>query len=121
MLCYKAVNVTTRYHIAGRRATEIASSVERGIRDGSDSQAGKTIVFARNHNHAVLLQNLFDEMYPQYGGKFCRVIDNYDPRAEELIDEFKDVYSDLTIAISARAPRVSDEGRVGVLAWPIRV
>ena len=39
----------------------------------------------------ILLQNLFDEMYPQYGGKFCRVIDNYDARAEELIDDFKGV------------------------------
>ena len=32
---------------------------------------GKSIIFARNHNHAVLLQNLFDEMYPQYGGNFA--------------------------------------------------
>ena len=41
-------------------------------------------------------------MYPQYGGKFCRVIDNYDPRAEELIDDFKGegTNPDLTIAIS---------------------
>jgi type I restriction enzyme R subunit len=74
--------------------------MERGIRDASDSRVGKTIVFARNHNHAVLLQNLFEEMYPQYGDTFCRIIDNYDPRAEELIDEFKDAKSDLNIAIS---------------------
>ena len=41
-------------------------------------------------------------MYPQYGGQFCRVIDNYDPRAEELIDDFKGEGNnpDLTIAIS---------------------
>src|SRR5262249_19418032 len=54
------------------------------------------------HNHAVLLQNLFDEMFPHYGGKFCRVIDNYDPRAEELIDDFKGEGNnpELTIAIS---------------------
>jgi type I restriction enzyme R subunit len=75
--------------------------MEHGIRDASDTRVGKTIIFARNHNHAVLLQNLFEtELYPQYGGTFCRIIDNYDPRAEELIDEFKDPKSDLTIAIS---------------------
>ena len=41
-------------------------------------------------------------MYPQYGGNFCRVIDNYDPRAEALIDDFKDreAATNLTIAIS---------------------
>ena len=75
--------------------------MEHGIRDASDTRVGKTIVFARNHNHAVLLQNLFEsELYPQYGGTFCRIIDNYDPRADELIDDFKDPKSDLTIAIS---------------------
>ena len=57
-------------------------------------------MFARNHNHAVLLAEVFDEMYPQYGGQFCRVIDNYDTRAEQLIDDFKDPKSALTIAIS---------------------
>lgn len=73
-----------------------------GIKVANGSRLGKTIVFARNHNHAVLLQNLFDEMYPQYGGNFCRVIDNYDPRADELIDDLKGEgrNPDLTVAIS---------------------
>lgn len=76
--------------------------MERGIRDATGTRVGKTIIFARSHNHAVLLQNLFDELYPQYGGNFCRVIDNYDPRAEDLIDDFKGegTNPDLTIAIS---------------------
>lgn len=76
--------------------------MENGIRDATDSQVGKSIIFARDHNHAVLLQNLFDEMYPQYGGEFCRVIDSHDPRAEELIDEFKGLRGnrEITIAIS---------------------
>jgi type I restriction enzyme, R subunit len=63
--------------------------MENGIRDSDGQRLGKTIVFARNHKHAVLLNDLFDEMYPQYGGYFCAVIDNYDPRAEQLIDDFK--------------------------------
>jgi len=76
--------------------------MDHGIRVAGGSRIGKTIIFARNHDHAVLLQNLFDELYPQYGGNFCRVIDTYDPRAEELIEDFKGEGSsdDLTIAIS---------------------
>jgi len=74
--------------------------MENGIRDGSGSLVGKTIVFARSHDHAVLLQRVFDELYPQYGGRVCRVIDNYEPRAEALIDEFKDPASEFRIAIS---------------------
>jgi type I restriction enzyme R subunit len=76
--------------------------MEKGIRDATGSHPGKSIIFARNHNHAILLQQLFDEMYPQYGGEFCQVIDNYDPRAEQLIDDFKGTGTNpnLTIAIS---------------------
>ena len=74
--------------------------MENGIRVAEGTRLGKTIVFARNHNHALMLQKVFDELYPQYGGGFCRVIDNYDPRAEELIDDFKDPANPLTIAIS---------------------
>ncbi|SDH76574.1 DEAD/DEAH box helicase family protein [Roseospirillum parvum] len=76
--------------------------MENGLRNASGQVIGKSIIFARNHEHAVLMSRLFDEMYPQYGGKFCQVIDNYDPRAEQLIDDFKGQGSNdkLTIAIS---------------------
>jgi type I restriction enzyme, R subunit len=76
--------------------------MENGLRDATGQLPGKGIIFARNHQHAILLSQLFDEMYPQYGGKFCQVIDNYDPRAEQLIDDFKGsgTNDNLTIAIS---------------------
>ena len=76
--------------------------MENGLRDATVQLPGKSIIFARNHQHAILMRQLFDEMYPQYGGKFCQVIDNYDPRAEQLIDDFKGdgTNDDLTIAIS---------------------
>lgn len=63
--------------------------LENGIKDATGQILGKSIIFARNHQHAMLMRQLFDEMYPQYAGKFCQVIDNYDPRAEQLIDDFK--------------------------------
>lgn len=74
--------------------------MENGVRDASGQRIGKTIVFARSHEHAILLRHVFDELYPQYAGKFCQVIDNYDPRAEQLIDDFKDPGNELAIAIS---------------------
>lgn len=76
--------------------------MENGIKDATGQILGKSIIFARNHQHAMLMRQLFDELYPQYAGKFCQVIDNYDPRAEQLIDDFKGegTNNDLTIAIS---------------------
>ncbi len=74
--------------------------MDHGIRVGS--RIGKTIIFARSMKHARLMEQLFNEMYPQYGGKFCQTIVSDDPRAEALIDDFKGDGSnpDLTIAIS---------------------
>ncbi len=78
----------------------LRSLMDEGIRDATGSRLGKTILFAKSHLHAVHLAGLFDEMYPQYGGSFCRVIDNREPRADQLIDDFKSKDSDPVIAIS---------------------
>lgn len=74
--------------------------MDNGIRVGS--RIGRTIVFARSIKHARMLEELFNEMYPQYGGKFCQTIVSEDSRAESLIDDFKGHGNnpDLTIAIS---------------------
>lgn len=74
--------------------------MNNGIRDATGSHVGKAIIFARNHNHAIVLQKQFRQLYPQYGGNFCKVIDNHEPRAEELIEEFKKPDSRFNIAIS---------------------
>jgi type I restriction enzyme, R subunit len=76
------------------------SLIEDGIREATGSHVGKTVVFARSHIHAVHLAEVFSEMYPQYGSTFCRVIDNQEPKAEQLIDDFKNPDNQLTIAIS---------------------
>ncbi|MNL94767.1 Type I restriction enzyme [compost metagenome] len=74
--------------------------MDNGIRDVDGQLPGKTIVFARNIDHARLLAKLFNEMYPQFAGKFCRVIHSKEPRAEELIDQFKEPNGELRVAVS---------------------
>jgi len=76
------------------------SLMEGGLREATGQHVGKTIVFARNHVHAVHLAEVFSELYPQYGSGFCRVIDNQEPKADQLIDDFKNADHELTIAIS---------------------
>ncbi|OQX69582.1 MAG: hypothetical protein B6A08_04485 [Sorangiineae bacterium NIC37A_2] len=76
------------------------SLMEGGIREATGQHVGKTIVFARNHLHAVHLAEVFSELYPQYGSAFCRVIDNQEAKADQLIDDFKNPDDELTIAIS---------------------
>ncbi len=74
--------------------------MENGLRDAAENGPGKSIIFARNHTHAELLGKLFQEMYPEYGPDYCAVIDNYNPRAEQLIDDFKTWTKYPVIAIS---------------------
>jgi len=74
--------------------------MEHGIKDADGALPGKTIIFARSHDHAMHLSRVFHEIYPHLGGKFCRVIDNHEKYAEQLIDNFKDPSNELTIAIS---------------------
>jgi type I restriction enzyme R subunit len=74
--------------------------MNEGIRNATQTHIGKTIVFARSHEHAVHLAEVFSEAYPKSGSGFCKVIDNQEVRAEQLIDDFKNKDHELTIAIS---------------------
>jgi type I restriction enzyme R subunit len=54
----------------------------------SGNRLGKTIIFAKNHKHAVFIQERFDAHYPYYKGEFARVIDFKTEYAQSLIDDF---------------------------------
>jgi type I restriction enzyme R subunit len=66
---------------------------------GGDRLA-KTIIFARNHNHAAFIQERFDANYPHLKGSFARVIDNHETYAESLLEDFEKPAQPPHIAIS---------------------
>jgi len=68
--------------------------------DGGDRLA-KTILFARNHEHAEFVEKRFNRHYPQHAGHFARVIDHYAKYAQSLIDDFsqKDKAPHLAISV----------------------
>ena len=67
--------------------------------DGGDRLA-KTIIFARNHEHAKFIEERFNHHYPQYAGHFARVIDHYATYPQSLIDDFSQKDKAPHIAIS---------------------
>ncbi|TBV26545.1 restriction endonuclease [Meridianimaribacter sp. CL38] len=73
-----------------------------GIKVNGGDKLGKTIIFAKNHPHAVFIEERFNKNYPEYGGKFLRVIDNYETKAQDLLEKFADPYQeqDPQIAVS---------------------
>ena len=65
-----------------------------GIKVSGGDKLGKTIVFAKNHAHAVFIEERFNCNYPEYGGKFLRVIDNYETKAQDLLEKFTDPFEE---------------------------
>jgi len=58
------------------------------LRDASGQYPGKTIVFALTQAHALRLQEVFDEMYPQWPD-LCRVITYQSEYRGQLMNHFK--------------------------------
>ena len=64
---------------------------------------GKTIIFAKNHDHAEKILEVFNKEYPHLSKNrqpFAKVIDNYMTYAQSAIDEFSDSKKMPQIAIS---------------------
>lgn len=58
------------------------------LKDQSGQLPGKTIIFAMTQEHALRLQEVFDEMYPQWP-ELCRVITHKSEYRGQLMDKFK--------------------------------
>ncbi|MBR3150036.1 MAG: DEAD/DEAH box helicase family protein [Eubacterium sp.] len=71
----------------------------KGIRIDYGEKLGKSIIFAKNHEHAEFIFDVFNKEYPNYNG-YAKVIDNYTNYAQSAIDEFSDPKKLPQIAIS---------------------
>lgn len=69
-----------------------------GLKVAEGDRLGKTIVFAKNHDHAMFIAKRFDANYPHMAGQFARVIDFKTEYAQSLIDDF---------SIADKAPHIA--------------
>ncbi|MGI8670689.1 MAG: DEAD/DEAH box helicase family protein [Aridibacter sp.] len=74
--------------------------MENGLKVENGDKLGKTIIFAKNHKHAVEIERVFNLNYPHLKGSFARVIDNYESYAHTLLDDFSTPEKFPQIAIS---------------------
>ena len=74
--------------------------MENGLKVEGGNKLGKTIIFAKNHRHAVKIVERFDANYPHLKGEFCRVIDNYETYSQKLLEDFSTVSRFPQIAVS---------------------
>ncbi len=72
----------------------------RGQSVAGGDTLGKTIIFAKNQDHADFIKERFDINYPHYKGEFARVITFKTEYAQSLIDNFSNKDKMPRIAIS---------------------
>ena len=71
----------------------------KGIKIDYGQSIGKTVIFAKSHDHAEKIKKVFDEEYPHLPG-YAMVIDHQTNYAQSAIDEFSDPKHLPQIAIS---------------------
>lgn len=71
-----------------------------GLKVAGGDRLGKTIIFAKNHDHAEYIVKRFDANYPHLRGSFARVIDFQTEYAQSLIDDFSQPNKAPHIAVS---------------------
>jgi type I restriction enzyme R subunit len=78
----------------------LATLMERGQKVAGGDRLGKTIVFAKNNDHADFIARRFDANYPHHKGAFARVVTYKTEYAQSLIDDFSKPEKAPHIAIS---------------------
>ncbi len=66
----------------------LAHLMTRGLTVAGGDRLGKTIIFAKNQQHAEFIAERFDANYPHLKGAFARVITFKTEYAQNLIDDF---------------------------------
>ena len=74
--------------------------MEHGHRVEGGDRLAKTIIFARNHEHAKFIEERFNHHYPHHAGHFARIIDHYAKYPQSLLDDFSQKDKAPHIAIS---------------------
>lgn len=66
----------------------LAELMDKGRKVAGGDRLGKTIIFAKNQDHAEFIARRFDVQYPEHAGHFARVITHSTVYAQSLIDDF---------------------------------
>lgn len=78
----------------GTNVLIVKEFMEECIKDKNGVLPGKTIFFCMSINHARRIEQIFDNLYPEYKGELVKVIVSDDPRVygkNGLLDQFKNL------------------------------
>ncbi|WP_182376738.1 DEAD/DEAH box helicase family protein [Nocardioides sp. WS12] len=78
----------------------LATVMDKGYKVAGGDRLAKTIIFAKNRDHAQFIADRYDAQYRDKAGHFARVITHGMSYAQSLIDDFSIADKDPNIAIS---------------------
>lgn len=78
----------------------LAHLMTRGLKVEGGDRLGKTIIFAKNNDHAKFIYERFNANYPHYNGEFARIVTYKTEYAQDLINKFSLANQAPHIAIS---------------------
>nr|WP_315494217.1 DEAD/DEAH box helicase family protein [uncultured Rhodoferax sp.] len=78
----------------------LSTLMTHGQKVAGGDRLGKTIIFAKNNDHADFIAKRFDANYPHYKGHFARVVTYKTVYAQSIIDDFSNKEKMPHIAIS---------------------
>lgn len=88
-LSFEGTDIEKKVVIIGTNEAIIKEFMDNCLLDETGTLPAKTILFAVSKKHAKRLWEAFEKLYPEYKGKLARIIVSDDPRAQELIKQFK--------------------------------
>lgn len=77
---YEGTEIEKKVINRGTNALIVREFMEESIKDGNGVLPGKTIFFCISKAHARRVEEIFDSLYPEYGGELAKVLVSEDPR-----------------------------------------
>jgi type I restriction enzyme R subunit len=86
---FEGTDIEKKVVVIGTNEAIVKEFMEQCIRDSTGTLPAKSIIFAITKKHAKRLWEAFERLYPEYKGKLARIVVSEDPRAQEILKDFK--------------------------------
>jgi len=86
---FEGADIEKKVVVIGTNEAIVKEFMENCIVDSTGTLPAKSIFFAITKQHAKRLWEAFEKFYPEYKGNLARIIVSDDPRAQDILTEFK--------------------------------
>jgi type I restriction enzyme R subunit len=86
---FVGTDIEKKVAVIGTNEAIVKEFMENCITDSTGTLPAKSIFFAITKKHAKRLWQAFERLYPEYKGQLARIIVSENPRAQQILSDFK--------------------------------